>query len=339
MILLLAIITAILINDVVMATTDQCSEYQFSSPFFPGRPCEDVFKKNPESHQRSGYYWITDGPTRVYCGMTYTGLSCEDIYNNHPATRDKPGFYRINVNTWTFCNMTTIVSSTNSEYITTCAGRGGGWRRIANINISAGDDCPNGWRKDTISDISFCRVVEDTNHGICSSTNFTTNRTSYQKVCGRARGYQKGWSGAFYRYHWSRQTLGIDDIYTEGLLLSYGSPRQHIWTYSIGLYDNRTDDLNCPCASGGLASPSYVGNDYYCESGTADRVDHAVYYFNDPLWDGRGCIASSCCNFTRPWFYKELSETTSSDVEARLCATDGFFARAALIDQLELYVQ
>ena len=30
-------------------------------------------------------------------------------------------------------------------FITTCAGVGGGWRRIINVDISAGDDCPSGW--------------------------------------------------------------------------------------------------------------------------------------------------------------------------------------------------
>ena len=28
-------------------TTEQCSEYQFKSPFYPGESCEDI---NPESH-------------------------------------------------------------------------------------------------------------------------------------------------------------------------------------------------------------------------------------------------------------------------------------------------
>ena len=56
--------------------------------------------------------------------MNYTGSSCEDIYS-------------INGNQWSCCSMTA-----NSDFITTCAGVGGGWRRIVNININAGDDCP-----------------------------------------------------------------------------------------------------------------------------------------------------------------------------------------------------
>ena len=127
----------------------------------------------------------TIGPSDVYCGMNYTGSSCEDIYNKNPDTGDKSGYYRIN-NHWTYCRMTAIAAN----FIQTCAGVGGGWRRIANINISAGDDCPGEWRKATISGVSFCRLVSD-NQFACSSARFSTNGISYQRVCGRARGYQK----------------------------------------------------------------------------------------------------------------------------------------------------
>ena len=78
--------------------TEECSKYQFKSPFYPGESCEDIYNKNLESHDKSGYYWILDGPTIVYCGMTYTGSSCEDIYNNDPETGDKSGYYRVNIN-------------------------------------------------------------------------------------------------------------------------------------------------------------------------------------------------------------------------------------------------
>ena len=58
----------------------------------------------------SGYYFITEGPTRVYCGMSYTESSCLNIYNNNPETGDKSGYYRINNNQWTYCNMKTITT-------------------------------------------------------------------------------------------------------------------------------------------------------------------------------------------------------------------------------------
>ena len=55
------------------SSDDYCTRYQFSSPFYPGSSCEDIYNKNPETRDVSGYYWITDGLRNVYCGMTYTG--------------------------------------------------------------------------------------------------------------------------------------------------------------------------------------------------------------------------------------------------------------------------
>ena len=188
------IVTVILTKELVIAT-DQCTEYQFKSPFHPGVSCEDIHNKNPVTHDKPGYYWILDGPNRVYCGMNYTGSSCEDIYNSYPKTSSRSGYYRINDSQWIYCNMTAITVSV--IHISTCAGVGRGWRRIVNINISAGDDCPGEWRKATQSGVSFCRVASDDTY-TCSSTNFPTNGISYQRVCGRARGYQKGHTLGFF---------------------------------------------------------------------------------------------------------------------------------------------
>ena len=61
---------------------------------------------------------------------------------------------------------------------------------------------------------------------------FSTNEISYLRVCGRARGYQKGDSHAFCGYWLARR---IDEAYVSGLLITYSSnPRQHIWTYAVG---------------------------------------------------------------------------------------------------------
>jgi len=193
--------TVILAEELVMAT-EQCGEYQFKTPFFPGESCEDIYNKNPESRNRSGHYFITNGPMQVYCGMAYTGSSCEDIYNNNFETGGKSGYYRINDYQWTFCNMTAI-----SGFIPTCAGVGGGWRRIANVDTSTGGACPSGWRNETYDGVNYCRVggadgVIRTN--LCSSAFFSTYGISYQRVCGRARGYQKGFASAFYIYQFIR---------------------------------------------------------------------------------------------------------------------------------------
>ena len=328
------IVTMILTKELVIAT-DQYTVYHFKSP---GVSCEDIYNKNPESHNWSGYYWITDGPSRVYCGMNYTGSSCEDIYNNNPETSDKLGYYRINESQWSYCDMIAITIA-NGDIICTCAGVGGGWSKIVNINISAGDDCPGEWRKATQSDVSFCRVASDDRY-TCSSAIFSTNGISYQRVCGRARGYQKGDTGAFYgsRSYYSRT---IDEDYVSGLSITYSSnSRQHIWTFASGRGERNSNQLNCPCSvNGGYSSPSFVGNNYYCESASWYRSDYDTYFFNDTLWDGAGCIDNCCDDTTQPWFYRQLNQTTQDDIEARICAHGNFRWRSTLIDQLELYIQ
>ena len=83
--------------------------------FLPGEFCESIYNNNPESHEWSGYYWITS--SREYCGMNYTGSSCEGIYNNNPETSDKSGYYCINDTQWTYCNISTFTIS--GDFIST----------------------------------------------------------------------------------------------------------------------------------------------------------------------------------------------------------------------------
>ena len=335
--MLLTVITVLVLctNRLVVAD-DQCTHYQFKSPFYPGSSCEDIYNKNPESQDKSGYYWILDGPRYVYCGMNYTGLSCEDIYNNNPETGNKNGYYPINNNMWTFCNMTLIAAIADGSIILSCAGVEGQWRRIAAIDISAGDNCPTGWLKSSHNGVNFCRASSD--GGGCYSTFFSTNGVSYQHVCGRARGYQKGSTDAF-QYN----TRSIDTYYVDGLSITHGNPRQHIWSYAVGLTDNGNyRGYNCPCAAiPGSAPPSFVGSNYYCESGTGSSYSIHTYYFSDPLWDGVGCSASNTCcsNTDQPWFHHQLSSITQDDIEVRICRDENFSNNEdILVDNLELYI-
>ena len=125
----------------------------------------------------------------------------------------------------------------------------------------------------------------------CSSANFSTNGISYWRVCGRARGYQKGATLGFYGSDFSPDRA-IDEDYASGLSIIYGSnPCQHIWTFASG-FSETYYIWNCPCAvHPGHDPPSYVSNNYYCESGSVDYPDTiaSTYYFNDTLWDGAGC--------------------------------------------------
>ena len=174
-----------------------------------------------------------------------------------------------------------------------------------------------------------------------SSANFSTNGISDQRVCGRARGYQKGDTVAFYgsRPPYSKT---IDQSYVSGLSITYSSnPRQHIWTFASGRGERFDNPWNCPCSVyGGYSPSSFVGNNYYCESGSVyHSSNYDTYYFNDTLWDGEGCVDKCCDDTTQPWFYRQLNQTTKDDIEARICDEGPFSYMATLIDQLELYIQ
>ena len=105
----------------------------------------------------------------------------------------------------------------------------------------------------------------------------------------RARGYQKGDPFAFYGVH-DRSRRTIDEDYVSGLSITYSSnPRQHIWTFVSGRGD-RYDDiyLIVLCTSTrAYSSPSFVGNNYYCESASWYCCSYDTYYFNDTLWERR----------------------------------------------------
>ena len=318
----------------------ECSEHRFTSPFTPGDSCEDIYNQNEQTRDKPGYYWIFDGPALVYCGMNYTGSSCEDVYINNESTRNKSGYYRV-INDWMYCNMTAISDAfSRGDVMSSCVGVGGVWKRIAGFNITAGDDCPSPWVERSHNDVNFCTSTSGSKS--CSSVSYSTNGMSYQRVCGRASGYQKGTPDAF-----SSNRDNINSYYVDGLSITHGNgSHQHIWTYAAGLTGSgdlhNNNYRNCPCANfSGRAPPRFVGSHYYCESGAGSSANGSTYYLSDVLWDGAGCSANNTCcdNPNLPWFYRELNMATDDDIEVRICTSAGFNDEAILITNLELYVQ
>ena len=64
----------------------------------------------------------------------------------------------------------------------------------------------------------------------------------------------------------------INSHYVDGISLTHGSARQHIWTFMAGYYDNvQNSYYNCPCTQSSTQTvQSFVGNDYFCESDNPD---------------------------------------------------------------------
>ena len=228
---------------------------------------------------------------------------------------------------------------------------GPGWRRVVFLNMTdTSHVCPAGLNLTTYSRRTCGRP--SFNSFTCSSTTFSVGSSQYSWVCGRAKAYRWGYNSAFYGYHSVRQ--GIDGSYVDGLSLTHGAPgsRHHIWTFASGMFtgkqngsspDNWMPQNRCPCDNGNTyRSPPFVGNDFFCESTRTSRNwgsgSPFHLYPNDILWDGQVCEGGgTCCKFNNPpWFTKNLANSTTEDIEARLC----FYSPQSdiALELLELYV-
>ena len=213
---------------------------------------------------------------------------------------------------------------------------GSGWRRVAYFNMSDPSQyCPSVWRQYTTP----FRVCGKRSSSVgCEGVNYTTGSVQYDQVCGRIISYQFGQPEAF------RSSQSINARYVDGISVTRGSPRQHIWTFANGIdEENWLPDGTCPCVNGstnGNHIPSFVGQNYFCESGiTRWRGRHVLLPDGDPLWDGQGCgPTSSCCTFNSPpWFNVRLSSPTTDNIEVRICGFLGY--EESPIQLVELYVK
>ena len=166
----------------------------------------------------------------------------------------------------------------------------------------------------------------------CSSVVFPVGE-QYSQVCGRVRGYQFG----ELEIAW---TSNISNAYMGGVSITHGSPRQHLWTYAVGRSEHTNNGYyGCPCAKGDASLvPSFVGEHYYCESGFIVRSENRTAW-EDPLWDGKGCVSpgNTCCD-RFGWFNRAVTPTTD-DIEVRWCANFYRNNEDVFTDIVEIWVK
>ena len=215
----------------------------------------------------------------------------------------------------------------------------GEWHRVAYLNMSdPSQQCPPSWREYNYNQFRTCgRSVSTT--GSRSSKSYSTNR-QYSKVCGRVIGIQVASPDAFH----AGQSINYG--YVDGVSITYGSPRKHIWSFA-GSYSEIGNNTNalCPCDnrySSITQPPLFVGNNYYCESGNPTQNWRGQNFPNDKLWDGEQCSSEgTCCTGTNtlPWFTVNLESPTSDDIEVRIIGTESTTNEDTPIELLEIYVQ
>ena len=221
-----------------------------------------------------------------------------------------------------------------------------GFMRIVNINMSnPNTDCPNGLSLRRDGDLRTCQRGQH-NAG-CSATQFSTSGVQYSRVCGRIRGYQWASPNAFFAsYRIQRKITMIDEPYVDGVVLTYkeDNVRKHIWTFAAAAdeIDRATTSYGCPCTNiyskNPKTIPSFINEDYFCETGTRNPFKFNTFYTDDPLWDGKGCGEVSTCCDKGEWFCKDVPKT-SSDIELRLCGNEPRYNEDTPLELIELYVQ
>ena len=274
--------------------------------------------------------------------------SCSDILLNYPNATS--GYYNLTITNGSIISIYCDMEGNN-------CGEEGGWTRIAFVNMSEpGTTCPTGLTEEQYDNTRLCglnyTVLEGTYDPVCNSTFFSTYGLNYSKVCGQVRGYQYGGAEGFYRHY--DYNYNLSDPYLTGVSITYNdNPIKHIWSYACGLseYDAYGfDELYCPCNTGhSYSPPSFIDNDYYCESGYDDPYLFLsnVFSSNDPLWNGQQCNRDerSCCTSPNmPWFIKTLKETVSGDIQLRVCggndeAFSFVYKFSTPLDLIELYIK
>ena len=273
--------------------------------------------------------------------LTYPAQVLQGVDNQTCPSEDQREIVRNNVKAATGRLLRESVIPNLQDFI--CDGSTG-WRRVAYLNMSdPSQHCPSVWQEITTPH----RVCgRKSIRSSCEGLTYPTGSEQYDQVCGRIIGYQSGTPDAF-GAGGRNFSQSIDSYYVDGVSVTYGSPRQHIWSFVGGLDEGHHTNFVaiCPCVNGstsGTRIPSFVGQNYFCESGITQYSNgHAFWPNGDPLWDGQGCgRTSSCCTFNSPpWFNVTLSSPTTDDIEVRICGNEGIGNEDTPIQLMELYVK
>ena len=264
----------------------------------------------------------------------YPARSCSEIRDSDPSASSR--------NYWLkgenesdagkiYCDYDFVPPPTLGASVFNSSGLEVGWMRLLDLDMHrAHSHCP-----EELLQIDSPRKACANSDGYgCNSVTLSTGGVPYHLVCGMVSGYQYRTPDAFLRNGCPSCENNISAAYLDGVSITYGSPRTHVWSYTAAWSeDSHTSHPippKCPCAEGSnLQSPQFVGQDYYCEQGGGDSE----------LWAGGECRQSCCQRPAIPWFCKELSERTTQDIEIRLCIDQGTEDENVFVEMMQLLVQ
>ena len=212
--------------------------------------------------------------------------------------------------------------------------------RVAELDMrDSSQQCPSGFLQNPRGNSSLRACVRTSyNSDSCESLfyNFTeTYGFQYSQVCGKVIGYQ----------YMEILKLLIQETLIADMWMVLVSPME--------VHDDSTFGpllcllVNYETAVHAVlfqqqAHLAFVRSDYFCDTGNELAVNGTAFYPDDPLWDGAGCgPQNACCSFnTPPWFYKQLPQPTTEEIELSVCSNGiSRGAEYVAIQQIQIYVQ
>ena len=262
--------------------------------------------------------------------------SCKEILQQCPNCPS--GYYWLR----TIHGMPVLVKCDMDTY---CGVRG--WMTLIDLDMDTSQSiCPCNLTKWSHDSLHGCEKPKDKP---CASIHLPTREVQYSKVCGKAKGYQWGTTDAFKHCpEGGSNCVSINSAYVDGISITHSQPRKHIWTMAAAQHEVVNSNVLslCQCTNQRnrrnhlLVPPKFVGNDYFCETGTVERAAVQTLYGTNPLWDGQGCGRhSTCCTRNNPpWFEKCLGHACGDDIEVRLCATTNNVNKKVILKELKILI-
>ena len=161
---------------------------------------------------------------------------------------------------------------------------------------------------------------------------------TYSQICGYVKAFQAGLTMGF------KSGAGINSPYLDGVSITRTvtgpEKRRHVFSFAAGRAEKSTSVHACPCNAGATHKPpAFVGDDYYCESGSPDVPKSGVIQADDRLWDGYKFqhAEAKCKKQLMPWFKHSISPATSDQLELRLCRANP--RSSVYLDSFEIYIR
>lgn len=203
------------------------------------------------------------------------------------------------------------------------------WMRVVGFDLGHTDECGGFHRANNP------RRCQRNTDGTRSRT-FNAHGYAYSHVRGFVRAIQRGSPDAFKRVG---SAEGIDGPYVDGVSITHGAPRQHIFTYAAG-WAQGSSAWGCPCDTGGAEVPSFVGANYRCDSAVAaGGSPENTYYTDNQLFDRFSANACSAQPGDPWWFERTLDVATTDAVEVRIMADENRSNEDVVLKAMELYVR